>query len=253
MLLHPIAGTLVVTLNRPTEGEHVHPEIGGEMDAGGLNPADFAGPARPIISAIQKTQQLDVFKDHALIDALQEVTQRASQAAMAIVNEASAIFTKAECCRLVNDDEAHAVLVRITAYFSEHPRLRILESALDQLRVLLNELDRRANKARLELPKTKRARQDTVKEFLESVQAMQRFADDLYPEFRFLKRKTGLAREQIESIEEVMKMGPKSRLSHSGQVLAAVREGREVVEQSLLRGAPDRLDTTMALARTVFL
>jgi hypothetical protein len=218
-----------------------------------VDPTLAIGPIGQVVNAARQKQQLDGYRDQVLIDALDGVSQLASQAAKAIVDEAEAILTKAEVCRLANDDDAYAVHVRIVEYFQNHPRLTTLQDSLEVLARLLEPLRDRAGRL-LQLPKTKRARKEAVQRFLASATAMQEFVDSLFFEFRHLPARTGLAVSSLERIDQVMSMdNGEERLSYRGEVLAAVKEGRHEVQQSRLRRAAARLGTTMVEARTAFL
>jgi hypothetical protein len=216
-------------------------------------PGLVIGPIGQVVNAARQKQQLDGYRDQVLIDALDVVSQQASQAAKAIVDEAEAILTKAEVCRLANDD-ANAVHVRITEYFKNHPRLTTLQDALEVLARLLEPLRGRAGRL-LQLPKTKRARKDAVQRFLASANAMQEFADSLFLEFGYLPGGgTGLAVVPLGRIDAVMTMDDReARLARRGELLATVEEGRGEVQQSRLKRAAAGLGTTMAEARTAFL
>lgn len=218
-----------------------------------MDPSLVVGPIGQVVNAARQKQQLDGYRDQVLIDALDAVSQQASQAAKAIVDEAEAILTNAEVCRLANDDDAHAVHVRITEYFQNHPRLTTLQDSLEVLAQLLEPLRDRAGRL-LQLPKTKRARKEAVQRFLAGAKAMQEFADSLYFEFRHLPTRTGLAVDPLQRIDRVMsKDNGEERLSYRGEVLAAVEEGRHEVQQSRLKRAAAGLGTTMVEARTAFL
>jgi hypothetical protein len=217
-----------------------------------MDPGLVVGPIGQVVNAARQKQQLDGYRDQVLIDALDVVSQQASQAAKAIVDEAEAILTKAEVCRLENDDDAHAVHVRITEYFQNHPRLTTLQDCLEVLAQLLGPLRDRAGRL-LQLPKTKRARKKAVQRFLDGANAMQEFTDSLFFEFRHLPTRTGLAVGPLGRIDDIMIQDREVRLSRRGEVLAAVDDGRREVQQSRLKRAAAGLGTTMVEARTAFL
>jgi hypothetical protein len=217
-----------------------------------MDPGLVVGPIGQVVNAARQKQQLDGYRDQVLIDALDVVSQQASQAAKAIVDEAEAILTKAEVCRLDNDDDAHAVHVRITEYFQNHPRLTTLQDCLEVLAQLLGPLRDRAGRL-LQLPKTKRARKKAVQRFLDGANAMQEFTDSLFFEFTHLPTRTGLAVGPLGRIDDIMIQDREVRLSRRGEVLAAVDAGRREVQQSRLKRADAGLGTTMVEARTAFL
>jgi hypothetical protein len=192
---------------------------------------------RQAITAAAQEQPLDGFEDEVLIAALDAMFRQASEAARGIVNEAEAILTKAEVCRLDNDDDARAVHVRITEYFENHPRLTTLLDALKVLKGLLEPLRGRAERRRLQLPNTKKARADTVRRFLKSAEAMEKFVDDLFLEIKHLPSRTGLASGPLLSIDEVMKMDHQARVSNGNTVIEAVEKGRSEVQQSRVKQA----------------
>jgi hypothetical protein len=189
------------------------------------------------INAAGQEQPLDGYEDQVLIAALDQMSRRASEAAKAIVDEAEAILTKAEVCRLDNNDDAHAVHVRITEYFQNHPRLTTLQDALEVLQRLLAPLRGRAESRRLQLPKTKKARADTAGRFLKQARTMEGFVDSLFREFKHLPSGTGLANGPLLRIDNVMRLDQQARVSRHEEVLAAVRDGRKEVQESRLKQA----------------
>ena len=218
-----------------------------------MDPRFIAGPAGQVISAVRQKRQLDGYKDQLLIDTLDALSQQASHAAKAIVDEAEAILTKAAVCRLANNEEANSVHVRITEYFENHPRLTDLEGSLDVLVPLLKYLRNRADRL-LQLPKTKKARRDKVDTFIASSKAMQDFARDLREEFQSLPARTGLARDALLRIDNVMMIeDSEARLGCKSERDAAVTDGRAVVQQSRLKRAEASLAQATVDARIAFL
>ena len=126
-------------------------------------------------------------------------------------------------------------------------------TSLDVLVPLLKYLRNRADRL-LQLPKTKKARRDKVDTFIASSKAMQDFARDLREEFQSLPARTGLARDALLRIDNVMMIeDSEARLGCKSERDAAVTDGRAVVQQSRLKRAEASLAQATVDARIAFL
>jgi hypothetical protein len=217
----------------------------------------IANPALAVlghgVSAVQRQKQLEGLGDQILIDALAILSANAAAAAKAIVDEAEAIFTDAKVCRWENDEDVHALHVRIAHYWEDHPRLTSLEEALDQLPDLLDELGRRA-KRRVQMPKTKQKKQKAINDALKASDSLKQFAKDLPNETKHLPVGSGLAAEQLHGLDGIALLPVPTRVEQqaSGRVNQLVAEGKDVVKQSRARALSSSAQTAVTRIRTAF-
>jgi hypothetical protein len=205
------------------------------------------------VGVVQRQKQLEGLGDQILIDALAIWSANASGAAKEIVDEAEAILTDANVCRWGNDEDVHALRVRIAHYWEDHPRLTNLETALDQLPELVGELGRRA-KRRLQMPKTKQKKQHAIGQALDALESLKQFTNDLRSETEHLRVGSGLAAPQLHGLVQIALQGPSVRLGEqaSGRVAQLVAEGRDVVKQSRARTLSSSAETALTRMRTAF-
>ena len=213
-----------------------------------MDPLSLAGQA---VSAAQRQQQLASFKDAVLIDAVASLAATVTTAAKGIVDEAEAILTSAKVCRLDNDDDVHALHVRIAHYFEDHPRLTTLRDALPPLDRLLDELAGRANR-KLQLSKTRDARRRATIGFLDAVDGLKAFMKELGFEFEYLPAKTGLAASAISELDRITQLPEPLRKEKREQIAEHVQTGRVAVEESRANSVSAKLDAALAQLRVAF-
>jgi hypothetical protein len=209
------------------------------------------------INILRQQGQLNLLKDQVIIDDLAKVWGAASNASIAIIEEAALILALAKACRLNNDDHAHEIEVRITRYFDNEPQLTILKDALRTAQILLDALENRARRL-LQLPSARQARKDVTQRFLDSEIAAKDFVDRLYFDFQDLSSKTGVktgvAAKELDDIRSIMRYdSAQDRLSMEPQLIHAIAEGERQIKEFRHRRKEMRFDIILASARTTFL
>jgi hypothetical protein len=213
-----------------------------------LSPLSVAGQAG---SAVQKQQQFARFGDQLLIDAVATPSADAERAAKAIVDEAEAILSDATVCRWDDADDVHALRVRITHYLQDHPQLTSLTGALDPLRALLEELQRRA-KRKLQMPATKTKKRAALEAADVALGRLGEFVEALPAETQHLAAGTGVAAQELVFLLDLTQQEAPVRISHADEVAGAIASGRQAVNESRTRRVSSVFQSALADIRIAF-